>query len=332
MNSLKAVVGLVSKNSPDYVRRFLQLASEGKVVVPLRSKGDTLRIQACGIRDIVEPGDDSGWLSDAMPLSSGPQIAQVAFTSGTEGEAKGILLTHANLTSTVSRLLEKMRMDGSIREYVGVPVYHSFGFARCRAVLAAGGAVYIPAAGFNIQEIVRMLQNDEINSISAVPSLWRMVLKFRDSFSAVGRKVKWIEIGSQPMGRDEKAAMLELFPNATIVQHYGLTEASRATFLELRRATLEELDSVGEPNGDIEIGIAADGRVRIRGSNVAHEMLRNGNRVSLVDAEGWLVTSDLGEIRDGKLYYLGRADDVINVGGIKVAPEEIERKIGRAHV
>jgi len=324
MFNCERLVGLVVANTPGYVRRFHALVSEGKCVVPLRSPSDHERMRACGVQEVVEPADETGWLDEPMAWPTGPELAQVAFTSGTEGLAKGILLSRDHLADTVSRLKEKMGLDPSVREYVGVPVYHSFGFARCRAVLSAGGAIYIPRDGFNITELVEMLRGGAVNAVSAVPSLWRLVLRFKDRFQEVAHQLRWIEIGSQAMSAQEKLALRELFRHARIVQHYGLTEASRATFLDVDRAGIEVLDSVGRPTGDVEVDVCADGRIRIRGSNVAREMLVDGQRVPLLDEQGWLTTHDLGEIRGEYLYYLGRADDVINLGGVKVAPEAIE--------
>lgn len=323
-------VGLVAKNSPDYVRRFFTCLSEGIVVVALRSADDSDRINACEIVKIVEPEDGHGWIVSETQFGQSTDLAQVAFTSGTEGEPKGVLLTHSNLTNTVRRLQEKMGMDASIREYVGIPVYHSFGFGRCRAIASVGGRAYLPQAGFNIKEICSLLAADQINAVSAVPSLWRIVLKNRDLIERYGQKVRWIEIGSQPMSRDEKLALRSLFPNARIVQHYGLTEASRSTLLDVTSASPEELDSVGEPNGDVEIDISEAGRIRIRGGHVAAEVLIAGQRVRNTDEEGWFLTNDLGDFRDGKLYFSGRLDDVINSGGIKISPDLLEAHIKAA--
>lgn len=126
-----------------------------------------------------------------------------------------------------------MEMTSEIKEYVGIPVNYSFGFGRCRAISLVDGKFYVPEK-FDPLEIVRMLEADEINAISAVPSLWRVLLSFSDLITQeLAKKVYWIEIGSQYMAAEEKLKLAELFPNAKIVQHYGLTEASRTTFLKI---------------------------------------------------------------------------------------------------
>ncbi|NHX27178.1 AMP-binding protein, partial [Escherichia coli] len=149
-----------------------------------------------------------------------------------------------NITDTVARLNTAMELDDSVREYVGIPVTYSFGLGRIRAIAAAGGAFYLPER-FDPVEIREMLLAGEINAISAVPTLCRLILATPQVIGEAGRHVRWIEIGSQYMSGAEKAAMRDLFPNARIIQHYGLTEASRSTFLDVSAAPEDQLESVG---------------------------------------------------------------------------------------
>lgn len=317
-------VGLIAVSSVDYLRRYFDLLDSGAVVVPLRSDGDHYRIEACKVERVVKPAEDWGWFERRVELPDTESLAQVSFTSGTEGEPKGVRLTHRNLSSTAVRIQQAMGLTDQVREYIGVPVYHSFGLGRARAVNAAGGRVYIPEHGFDLREIVNMLAAGDINAVSAVPSLWRLVLRNRQMFAPHAAALLWIEIGSQPMSAEDKRALRELFSSARIVQHYGLTEASRSSFLDVSAATDAELESVGRPNGDVEISIEGSGRIRIRGSHVAREQIVGGRIIASTDPQGWLTTSDLGEWRNGLLYFLGRADDVINLGGIKVSPDLVE--------
>ena len=323
----REIVGLVAVNSPAFVEAAFAAQSAGQISVPLRSADDLSRIETAGVSRIVTPSPGSGWgrMSYAPPADDA--VAQILFTSGTTGEAKGIALTNANIADTTERLNAVMGLDASVREYVGVPVYYSFGIGRCRAVSAAGGAWYVPPRGFDPVEIAGMLKAGEINAISAVPTLWRLVLAAPDSIAPHAGAVKWIEIGSQSMSRAEKEGLKALFPNAVIVQHYGLTEASRATFLRIDVESGERLETVGSATGAAEVRISADGRVMLRGPHVAQRMLSDAGLRPLTDADGWLMTEDLGELRDGRLVFRGRADDLINCGGVKIMPETLEARI-----
>jgi acyl carrier protein len=194
-------------------------------------------------------------------------------------------------------------------------------------VAAAGGEFFIPQNGFNPSEIKSMLDADEINSISAVPSLWRMILQNPESIGTAGEKVKWIEIGSQYMSRSEKERMKAIFPNAKIIQHYGLTEASRTTFLDISETEGDALESVGKVCGAVEVEISEDNRIRIRGPHVASGIIVDSEIQPIVDNKMWLTTNDNGHLKDGYLYYDGRSDDIINLAGIKINPDQLQIKV-----
>lgn len=320
-------IGVTMTNSIDFVRRVFAVWQSGDSVLLLRNAHDEERLTAFDVQETVTPAAETGWASLTFTPVQSDSVAQVSFTSGTEGNPKGILLTHANLADMVERLNSVMQMDASIREYVGVPVYHSFGFGRCRAIATFGGRFYVPPAGFDPLEIRDMLVRGEINAISAVPSLWRTLFECEDLFGDECSRVRWIEIGSQYMSAAEKLRLKALFPNARIVQHYGLTEASRSTFLDIS-ATQDPtlLESVGKPVGDTRIQCLGDGRIAIRGSLTSRRRWAAGEYEDIL-VDGWLETSDLGQLKDGYLFYLGRADDQINCGGIKLSPDRIEQAV-----
>lgn len=320
-------LGIVSENSIDYVKSMISVMKSGSVAVPLKGSDDLNRIQAASVSQVITPVAGGGWMSGDFGLPENDSLALISFTSGTEGSPKGVMLTHNNLANVIQRLNAVMEVDDSIREYVGIPVYHSFGFGRCRAVAAVNGEFFIPDNGFNPAEIGLMLKRGEINAISAVPSLWRVLLANQDLIGQFGKRVRWIEIGSQYMSRSEKEDLKRLFPEARIVQHYGLTEASRTTLLEIHKTEGQALESVGKALQGVAIKLTEDGRIAIRGQHVASHYLIEGRQEALQDEQGWFHTKDLGELEDGYLYYKGRADDIINCGGIKVNPDTLEAKI-----
>lgn len=326
----KQVIGLVSVNSIDFVKTVFDCFDNNQVVVFLSNKGDRYKIEATGASQIITPKSDFGWCDRQLTPKATDAIAQISFTSGTTGKPKGVMLTHRALNDVVGRLIEIMEIDSSIKEYIGVPVNYSFGFGRCRVVATAGGQFYIPENGFNPLEIRDMLLEGSINAISAVPSLWRTLFQCQEFFGEETKAVKWIEIGSQYMSRAEKEQLRKIFPQAKIVQHYGLTEASRSTFLRVDRTEGEHLESVGKAYGKTEIKLSADQKIMIKGPHVAETLLIEGQTKNNIDADGWHETNDLGAIEDGYVYYLGRADDLINCGGIKVSPDNIEKFIREA--
>lgn len=322
------VTPLLAVNSVEFIAAAFRILSRGDALMVVRSANASLECDGIRMADAISPGDGTGWYrgSRLEPVDA-DAIGHLAQTSGTQGKPKTICISHRALNNTATRLIEVMELDDSIREYVGVPVYHSFGFGRCRAVSQVGGEFYIPPDGFSPIEIAELLEAGDINAISAVPSLWRVLLDAKDLFSETGRAVRWIEIGSQYMSAEEKQALIDLFPNAKIVQHYGLTEASRSTFLDLRQCSAGALESVGRPLFDVTCRIAADGAVEITGPHLASSKVVDRAMVPLADEDGWFRTSDRGRLEGGHLYFEGRLDDVINCGGVKLDPEVCEREL-----
>lgn len=328
MNNLNLqATAVVSKNSIAFVAQVFALYEMRRPLVTVASEAQATKLPGITIDRCISPLEQSGWFADQHALIHDDLPAQVTYTSGTEGQPKGILLTYANLADAAERIIEQMQMTADIREYVGVPATFSFGLGRYRAISAVGGRAYMPPRGFDPLEIARMLAAGEINALSAVPTLLRILLAAPQVIGEAGKHLRWMEIGSQHMTAEEKRRVRELFPNALIVQHYGLTEASRSTFLQISDASMDSLGSVGRPVGRTEVQLSADNRIRIRGPHVAKSRIDGEGLHDLRDADGWLQTNDLGHMSDGYLFFDGRADDLINCGGVKVVPDLLEVRI-----
>ena len=320
---------LVTRNSLSYIENVFALNETRQPLVNVPDESFAKALTGICIDRCIVPDEGSGWFSKTHPLIHDDRPAQVTYTSGTEGKPKGIVLSYSNLADAAERIIDQMDLTPDIREYVGVPVTYSFGMGRIRAVSAAGGQSYIPPRGFDPLELSRMLKSGQVNSLSAVPTLLRIVLQAPAVIGDAGRNLRWMEIGSQYMTGAEKRAIRELFPNARIVQHYGLTEASRSTFLQISEVPDELLESVGRAVGKTEVGISAEGRIQIRGPHVARWRVDTDDLLELSGPDGWLQTSDLGHVKDGYLFYDGRADDLINSGGVKINPDMLEARIGK---
>lgn len=329
--NLNHLVQLDAQNTTGFLRAAFECYESGRVFAVVRSDvaNDSRLDEAPKLGLGAETG--SGWFSTPYVPNTNDTPAQIVFSSGTEGIPKAIILTHRNLGTTVARLNAVMGVTSEIREYVGVPITYSFGLGRARAVMAAGGRLYIPEK-FSPVEISKMIAEGQINALSVVPSLCRVLLSAPELFAKIGNRLRWMEIGSQYMSAEDKIAICNMFPKARIVQHYGLTEASRTTFLTLSATASDSLSSVGALVDDgIDVRINDEGAICIRGEHVARQMIAgNGELVPLVDDDGWLTTKDRGEIRDGHLYFLGRLDDQINISGIKLGSEQLEQKVAES--
>ena len=315
-------------NSVDFLRAVFRLYGERQLFAICKDESVASLSEAVHVVYSETSSDISGWFDEAHDPIFSPKTAQITFTSGTTGLPKGILLSHENLADTVERLVGFQELNSNVREYVGVPAHYSFGLARFRACAAVGGRAFIPARGFDPFEIGRMLRDRQINSLAAVPSLLRLLINQPSTIGKAGRFMRWIEIGSQHMTRPEKERLKEIFPEAHMTQHYGMTEAARSTLLDVSTTEGTLLESSGKPVAGTEINLSCDGRIMVRGRHVARQWIDRSGLHSLVDAQGWLTSNDDGEIdSDGNLFFRGRADDIINFGGVKLVPDLIEDRI-----
>jgi len=184
------VVAIKGVSSLDFLHAAFDCTARGQVFAISRPDSDLADLVG-SIRTIDLPDTAHlGWgqLSYRPDLSDAP--AQIVFTSGTEGTPKPIVLSHRNLADTVARLNAIMGVTDEIREYIGVPVTYSFGLGRVRAVSAVGGRFFLPDR-FDPVEIRTLLEAGEINAISAVPSLWQVVLANPDVIGDAGAAVRW---------------------------------------------------------------------------------------------------------------------------------------------
>lgn len=264
--------------------------------------------------------------------------ALILFTSGTTGEKKAVPITHRNLIETARMINRFMGVDRPITEFVTVPLSHAFGLRRVICLHLVGGAVVVEDGPFNPARAIQALRDRACTGLSAVPGVLAVMrAAFDAALREAGPQVEFIELGSAPLSAQGKAELCELFPKAQISMHYGLTEASKVTFLHFSRDA-HKLHTVGRPSPGLEVKLAAaDGRevppggvgeVWARGYSVATGYLRDEALTRERFVDGWFRTGDLARMdAEGYLELVGRADDQINVGGKKLYPLEVEQRL-----
>ena len=261
-------------------------------------------------------------------------IADILFTSGTTGDPKGVILTHQNILESAKNINSFIKNTANDLELIPSPLNHSFGLARLRCNFLAGSSIAL-AEGFLLPaKIFRQLKETKATGISFVPAGGAILLKFGEKELAKYKdQIKYIEIGSSSMPLEHKKKLMKLLPKTRICMHYGSTEASRSCFMEFHKDN-KYLDSVGKITPGLKIKIInKDGN--ICSNNQIGELLIKGKAVCKryisskipMNAE-WYKTGDYGYINNKKYIFLvGRKKEMINIGGKKVSPLEIEKII-----
>jgi len=349
-------VALFAENSVKCSVAYFAVHAAGGIVVPIGSdvSAETVRavLADCAPSLVLADPPRDATATGARPLpelqawtTSNTQLeprcsldtpADLLFTTGTTGRKKGVLLTHGNIASAVTNINAVLRASSSDIEVVPIPLSHSFALGRLRSWARIGHTLVLEAGLRNPALLYKRLLDTKATGLAIVPAgvaLLRRLVGAR--FADAGRRLRYIELGSAPIASEDRQFLIETAPAARIWHHYGLTEASRAAFSELRRDH-NRPDSIGRPAPNVQIRIAdehgralpagAVGEILVRGGMVMQEYWRQPELTRSTLRDGWLRTGDEGWVDDeGYLYLRARKGDIINVGGVKVAPHPIER-------
>ena len=263
-------------------------------------------------------------------------LADLLFTTGTTGRPKGVRLTHRNLTAAACHINSVIGTRESDVEVLPLPLYHSFGLGRLRCNLIAGATVVL-VDGFRLPgEIFAAIDRHRATGLVGVPAGFAVLLRFgARGLGAFANQLRYIEIGSAPMPIEHKRALMGLLPMTELWMHYGLTEASRSVFIEFHRHH-ERLDTVGLAAPGVQLAVRGEdgsanqpgvaGHLWIHGEHVSAGYWDDPESTVANFVRGWVHTGDVAHLgNDGFLVLHGRNDDMINVGGFKVSPDEIER-------
>lgn len=264
-------------------------------------------------------------------------IAEILFTTGTTGAPKGVCLSFANIYGSASNINEYINNNSRDIELLGLPLCHSFGMGRIRCNLLTGATIIILSSFANVQQMFATIEKERITGFGVVPAAWAYIRKLSGkSIAKYAKQIKYIEIGSAAMPMYIKKELVEIFPNTHICMHYGLTEASRACFLDFQDS--QHLDSIGKvvcnkvqayianESGE-EVRAGEKGEICIKGNMVMSHYL-NPNDSEKAFYGDYFRTGDCGYMSsDGYIYLVGREKEIINVGGKKVSPMEVEEAI-----
>lgn len=266
------------------------------------------------------------------------EIADILFTTGTTGKPKGVPLSYGNETAAAENINKFIGNTTQDIELLALPISHSFGLGRLRCCLSIGSTIVLIGSFANINKIFRSFEQDGITGFTMVPASWRYLKKYTgERLGQYANQLQYIEMGSASFSKDEKEELSALLPNTKICMHYGLTEASRSAFMEFHH-DIEALDSVGKasPNTLIKIfdesGVECkdgiEGEICIKGQHVMRGYLTTDNESTFFG--NYFRTGDWGYIdNQGYLYLISRKKDLINIGGKKVSPQEVEYQLNK---
>ena len=262
-------------------------------------------------------------------------FAYLIYTSGTTGKPKGIAITHANVLFSTKNIVDKLEYKKTDREILPLSLSHSFGLGCLHTGLYVGSTIILHKNSTNIENVLNSISEHQATTLAAVPAtLSKMVENYFNNTKISCENLRLIITNSTAISENTVRKIMEVLKTGKIATYYGLTEASRSTFM-IFNEKLGKYNSVGLPASNIEIKIESDndvkknGEICIKGPNVIESYWKDEEMNRNIE-NGWLKTSDIGHFdEEGYLYLDGRIDDMINVGGEKVIPSEIELLVNK---
>jgi acyl-CoA synthetase (AMP-forming)/AMP-acid ligase II len=281
----------------------------------------------------------SGGTPGARPALAGPaqpgDIALVLHTSGTTSRPKMVPLTHRNLVASARHIGSTLGLTPADRCLNIMPLFHIHGLIGCVASsLAAGGSIYC-SPGFNALRFFSWLAEAGATWYSAVPTMHQAILARgeRNREIVAANPLRFIRSSSASLPPQVMAALEALF-GCPVIESYGMTEATHQMTSNPLPPAARKPGSVGRAAGP-EVAIMDEagrllpagtiGEIVIRGPNVTPGYHANPAANESAFAHGWFHTGDQGWLDDeGYLTITGRIKELINRGGEKISPREVD--------
>lgn len=272
-------------------------------------------------------------------------IAAILYTSGSTGKPKGVVLSHRNLIAGAQSVSTYLKNTAEDRILAILPLSFDYGLSQLTTAFLVGASVTL--INYLLpQDVLKLVIQDKITGLAAVPSLWVQLMQLT---WPAHTSLRYITNSGGVMHKATLEKLQKNFPSTQIFLMYGLTEAFRSTYLPPEQLA-HRPDSIGKaiPGTEIlvlnKLGIPCaphePGELVHRGALVANGYWNDPERTAgrfrpLPHKENGMVGAELavwsGDIvrmdEEGYLYFIGRDDDMIKVSGYRISPTEIEEVI-----
>ena len=350
------VITLVSENSLSFLIGFFGIIKSGKIVHIIPSNISKINLDKQILNSNTDAiivhnekeyenfskfkipiyliSDFKSNLGKTNNFLSNNQISHLIYTSGTTDIPKGVPISHEMIEFTTNNIVNVLKYNSKDIDLIPLPLHHSFGLGCIFTSITAGSTIVLMKNVNNLENFFQKIEKYKITTIAALPITLTKSLKFEKNFlESKFSNIRLIITNSTTIPKNTINQYVQILKNGFLATYYGLTESSRSTFMIFNNNS-KFYDSVGKmaPGVNIRIdkNISDDlelGEIMINGKNVLEKYWNNYDADKKIESN-WLRTGDLGYIdNEGYLFLKGRTDDIINIGGEKVVPNEIENVV-----
>jgi long-chain acyl-CoA synthetase len=274
--------------------------------------------------------------TDALPKPSATteqDLAVLIYTSGTTGTPKGVMLSHQNLMADATANAQVIEAAASDRFITISPLFHVFGQVNILLTAILSGASVVMVRRFSPRAVLEAIEAHRVTFMAAVPTMYQMMLSQLDERRYDLSSLRVCHSGAAPMAKEVFARVEKAF-GAPVQEGYGLSEASSIVTSNPLHG-VRKPGSVGLPIPGVRLQVMDEGlqplppgeigEVCVQGAIVMQGYYGRTDETQKALVNGWLKTKDMAyRDEDGYVFIVDRKDDLMNVGGVKVYPREIE--------
>ncbi len=347
-------VAILGDNGGDWVVAYLGAIAHGAVAAPLNTRqaaGDLDRVlgdldpaalvgdpsylaraseryrrRAIPSAEIGTPGTPAPALdgSEARP----DEVGVLCYTSGTTGEPRGVMIRNASLVRNAEMFAHLFQSGPDSATAVVCPLFHNTGYNDGLAhMLLVNGQVDVPRR-FDPGAVAAALAKGRYTFLIGVPTIYGRMLAQLEAAPPPAALAPWFAYGGAPMPAALAARLAEVVPDVRFVNVYGMSEATSITHYLPWRPGARDLTAIGVAVPGVLDRIAAGGELQLRTPTVMAGYWKDEAATRAKFDGPWLRTGDLARLgADGLLRLVGRADELINRGGEKIPPAEVETAI-----
>lgn len=306
--------GIVVKNTQnaDFIVRYFAIHKAGCVAVPVEKDIPEARLEQ--ITRIVAAENFSD------------EIADVLFTTGTTGMSKGVMISHRTIIANAENLIDAQGFAHDVTFVVNGPLNHIGSLSKIYPTLLVGGTLYIIDGMKDMNVFFKAFDYpSEKMATFLVPASIRMLVQFSSrQLSAIAHKIDFVETGAAPISQADMEKLCALLPNSRLYNTYASTETGIIATHNYN-SDVCVAGCLGKAMKHSKFFITDEGSVACSGDTLMSGYIGDSEMTARVMRNGVIYTADCGRIDEcGRLHLTGRADDIINVGGFKVSPSEVE--------
>ena len=254
------------------------------------------------------------------------EVADTLFTTGTTGNSKGVMLSRNSLIASSENFMDRFPFNDNLCFIVSGPLNHIATLHKINPTLCAGGTVCILDGVKDMNAFFKAfdLPFKEFATF-LVPASIRIIMQYSyERLCSLRSKIAFIETGAAPITKADMELLSKALPDSRLYNGYGATEFGSGAAYDFNDGKYME-GCIGYPFKNSIIKIDSDGRIEVSGPGVMTGYINDEESTKSVLADGKIHTSDLGYFdEDGMIHLTGRVGDVINIGGYKINPVEVE--------